>query len=160
MNFTLHDLTSAPSEARAKLEATKRSFGMIPNLERVMAESPLLLQGYSTLLDLFGESGFSAIEQQVVYQTVNVANECHYCVPWHTKLSQLAKMSPVDIQALRDGAPLSDPRLETLRKFTSALINNAGRASPSEMSEFKAVGYTERHALEVVLGISVKVMSN
>ena len=47
MNFPLHDETTAPEAAREHLEATRRSFGMIPNLERVMANAPALLATYS-----------------------------------------------------------------------------------------------------------------
>ncbi len=41
--FPLHDETPAPEAARDALAATNANFGMIPNLERVMAEDLALL---------------------------------------------------------------------------------------------------------------------
>jgi hypothetical protein len=66
--FPLHDETPAPEAARDALAATKANFGMIPNLERVMAEDLALLAAYSAAWDLFGTTSLTPIERQVVYQ--------------------------------------------------------------------------------------------
>ncbi len=159
-NFPIHDEHSAPDAAQQALAATKKNFGMIPNLERVMASAPPLLQGYSTVWDLFDETSLSPIERQVVYLTANYENECEYCVPWHSLLAKKAGMAPADIEALRNGAILSDDKLEALRKFTRSLIANRGKISTAERDEFFDAGYSHVHALEVVLGLAVKLMSN
>ena len=158
--FPLHDEETAPEAARDALAATKRNFGMIPNLEKVMAAAPALLAGYSGLWDLFDTTSLSPVERQVVYQTANFENECTYCVPWHTLLSQKAGMSAADVEALRSGAALSEPKLEALRTFARQLIHTSGNVSRADLDAFFAAGYDERQALEVVLGLAVKVMSN
>lgn len=158
--FPLHDEHSAPEAAQPALAATKKNFGMIPNLERVMASAPPLLNGYSTLWDLFDETTLTPIERQVVYLTANYENECEYCVPWHSLLAMKAGLSERDIEFLRNGASLSDQKLEALRKFTRSLIANRGKLSFAERDEFFEAGYTEVQALEVILGLAVKLMSN
>lgn len=158
--FPLHDETTAPEAARPGLETTRKNFGMIPNLERVMASAPPLLKGYAALWDLFDETTLSPIERQVVYLTANFENECNYCVPWHTLLARNAAMSESDIAALRAGAVLPTERLDALHQFTKALIVNRGKIPEAALSAFLAAGYTEVQALEVVLGLAVKVMSN
>jgi AhpD family alkylhydroperoxidase len=102
--FPVHDETTAPEASKPLLEQAKKNFGMIPNLEKVMAESPALLEGYVRLWELFDTTSLSPVERQVVYQTANFENQCEYCVPWHTKLSQLADMPQNAIEALRSGA--------------------------------------------------------
>jgi AhpD family alkylhydroperoxidase len=160
MPFPLHDESSAPAAAREGLAATRKNFGMIPNLERVMASAPPLLQGYSTLWDLFDATTLSPVERQVVYLTANYENECDYCVPWHSLLAREAGMPQHEIEALRAGARMSDARLEALRSFTRSLIANRGKVSGAERQAFFDAGYSEVHALEVVLGLAVKTMSN
>lgn len=160
MNFPLHDETTAPDAAQEALAATRKNFGMIPNLERVMASAPPLLAGYSTLWDLFEEATLTPVERQVVYQTANFENECDYCVPWHTLLSRDAGMGSDDVEALRTGAALSDAKLEALRRFTRALVHNRGNVAQADLEAFREAGYTETHALEVILGLAVKLMSN
>ncbi len=160
MNFPLHDETTAPEGARAALVETKKNFGMIPNLAKIMATAPPLLSGYSALWDLFDQTTLSPIERQVVYLTANYENECDYCVPWHSLLAKKAGMDGRSIEALRSGAPLPDHKLDALRTFARSLIANRGKASQAELNEFFSVGYTEVQAMEVILGLAVKVMSN
>ena len=158
--FPLHDENTAPQEARPFLEQAANNLGMLPNLERVMASAPMLLAGYTQLWDLFDQTSLSPIEREVVYQTSNFENECEYCVPWHTKLAQLAKMNKTDIEALREGRSLTEPRPEALRVFTQGLIRTKGKIAAADLDAFFAAGWTEQQALEVILGIAVKVMSN
>lgn len=160
MDFPLHDESTAPEPAREHLEATRRSFGMIPNLERVMASAPSLLATYSAGWEAFGKTSLSRIEQQVVYQTANFENECNYCVPWHTLLARQAGADAATIEALRQGSRLADPRLEALRQFTRTLILNRGKASKADFDAFLEAGFQPQQALEVVLGIAIKTMSN
>lgn len=158
--FPLHDDNSAPEAARETLAAVRADFGMVPNLERTMASAPALLKGYATLWSLFDETSLTPIERQVVYLTANYENECDYCVPWHTLLARRAGMDRATIDALREGAVVPDERLEVLRAFTRALIANRGKTSEAVLGGFFAAGYTPQQALEVVLGVAVKTMSN
>lgn len=158
--FPIHTPETAPEDSRPSLERTQRSFGMIPNLEAVMATAPTLLQAYSDLWSLFDETSLSPIERQVVYQTVNFENGCEYCVPWHSLLSEQAGMAQGDIRVLREGESLSDPRLEALRVFTRSLVLQRGKVSQAEVDAFLGVGFGPQQALEVVLGIAIKTMSN
>ncbi|MEM8839341.1 MAG: carboxymuconolactone decarboxylase family protein [Pseudomonadota bacterium] len=160
MNFVLHDETTAPEKSRDGLAATRKNFGMIPNLERVMASAPPLLSGYSTLWDLFDETTLTSVERQVVYLTANFENECDYCVPWHSFLAKQAGMSDTEIENLRNGAKLDDPKLDALSRFARSLIANRGKIANADLEAFFAAGYGDVQALEVVLGLAVKVMSN
>jgi len=116
--FKQYDETNAPEDSKPFLEATKQSFGMIPNLERTMAALPELLSVYSFAWDKYDSVTLSPIEQQVVYQTANFENECNYCVPWHTLLSEQAGMKESHIEELRSGITISDEKLNMLSNFT------------------------------------------
>jgi alkylhydroperoxidase family enzyme len=62
--------------------------------------------------------------------------------------------------ALRNGTPLSNARLEALRTFTLSVVRKRGNVDDSAVQAFLDAGFTQRHILEVILGISQKVMSN
>ncbi len=158
--FPLHTESSAPEESQPLLRQAAANLGSIPNLERVMASSRPTLQAYVTLWELFDETSLSPIERQVVYQTANYENNCSYCVPWHTWLSELAKM-PQDVSdALRNGTEIPDPKLEALRRFAKVAIECRGHPSSEETDAFFSAGWTPQNALEVILGLSVKLLSN
>ncbi|MEX0964123.1 MAG: carboxymuconolactone decarboxylase family protein [Pseudohongiellaceae bacterium] len=160
MNFKLHDKQTAPEASQALLDKSLKAFGMIPNLHAVMAESPPLLEAYQTLHDLFQQTSFDADELTVVWQTINVEHKCHYCVPAHTMIAQMMKVDESIIEALRNTTPLPNDKLQVLHTTTLALVRNRGHLSEDEISAFFASGYEQRHLLEIVLGISQKVMSN
>ncbi|MGC8537199.1 MAG: carboxymuconolactone decarboxylase family protein [Rhizomicrobium sp.] len=158
--FTLHTPETAPAEALPLLENSKRAFGMIPNLHAVMAESPEHLEGYQVLHTLFQKSSLTPAERNVVWLTINVEHACHYCVPAHTMIAKSQGLDSETIEALRNGQPLSDPHLETLRQFTLKLVRQRGHVSQGELDAFLAAGFTKRKVLDIILGLGQKVMSN
>jgi alkylhydroperoxidase family enzyme len=160
MDFTIHTIETAPEASKAALVHAKETFGFIPNLEGIFAEAPMLLQGSMALWDLFTTSSFSEIEQQVIYLSANYEHECHYCMAAHSGLAKMIGMSALDIQALRDGTALVDPKLQALRHFTQRMIQARGWVNDREIETFLAAGYSKQQVLEVILGIAIKVMHN
>jgi len=159
-SFTLHDQNSAPDAGKPLLEKSQKDFGMIPGLHAVMAEAPGLLKGYQELHALFLNSSFNADEKTVVWQTINVEHACHYCVPAHTGIAKLMKVSDEVSNPLRDETPLPTAKLEALRNFTLAMVRERGELEEKQLQDFYAAGYTQQNVLEVILGLSQKVMSN
>jgi alkylhydroperoxidase family enzyme len=158
--FPSYTIDTAPAASKPALEDAKKTFGFVPNLQSHMAESPELLAGYSALWDLFARSTLTPHEQQVVYLTSNFENNCHYCMAGHSALAGMIKMDPAVIAALRDGAPLPDPKLEALHRFTTIVVRERGFASDADVEAFLAAGFTRQNVLEVILGVATKVMSN
>ncbi len=158
--FTLHDETTAPDESKPLLAKSKAAYGMIPGLHAVMAEAPGLLAAYQAVHELFANSSLDKDELTVVWQTVNVENACHYCVPAHTAIAMSMGVDDAITNALRDGTPLPNARLEALRDFTLKLIHNRGQVDAASVQAFLDAGFTKRNILEVILGYSQKVMSN
>lgn len=160
MTYKLYTQENAPIESQKLLQNSQRAFGMIPNLHAVMAESPPLLEAYQTLHTLFQQTSFNAEELTVVWQTINVEHACHYCVPAHTGIAHMMKVDSAIIGALRNGHALSSEKLQALHTTTLALVRNRGHLSQDEISAFFNAGYEQRHILEIILGLSQKVMSN
>ena len=90
--LTVHTIESAPEGSKESLQGSVKSFGMLPNLHGVLAESPKLLEAYKTLHGFFANSSFNNDEQTVIWQTINVYNKCHYCVPAHTAIAHMTKV--------------------------------------------------------------------
>ena len=159
-DFPSHDLETAPEESKPLLEASNKAFGRLPGLHKVMAESPQALQAYQLLHKLFTETEFDADELTVVWQTINVEHECHYCVPAHTGIAKKMKVSDEISNALRDETPLPSEKLEALRKFTLQMLRSRGNVTEEQLQAFFAAGYGHRAVLDIILGLAQKVMSN
>ncbi|HFE45526.1 MAG TPA: carboxymuconolactone decarboxylase family protein [Nannocystis exedens] len=160
MKFEVHTQKSAPSPSQPLLGKSVKKWGMLPNLHGVMAESPELLEAYQRINELFVGTSFDAEELTVVWQTVNVEHECDYCVPAHSAIAKMMKVDDAITAALRSRSELPTKKLQALHLTTLALVKNRGHLSDEERDAFFAEGYERRHLLEIVLGISMKVMSN
>lgn len=159
-DFTLHDETTAPDDSKLLLAKSQKAFGMVPGLHAVMAEAPGLLDAYQQVHELFLNSSFDKDETTVVWQTVNVENNCHYCVPAHTGIAKAMGVDDAITEALRNETPLPNARLEALRDFTLSVVRDRGNVDDAKVQAFLDAGFTKRNILEVVLGYSQKVMSN
>ncbi|EPX76141.1 carboxymuconolactone decarboxylase family protein [Salipiger mucosus] len=159
--FEKLDETSATPAALPLIEKSKAAFGRLPGLHAVMARAPALLDGYQVLHRLFAEeTSFDADEKTVVWQTINVYHQCHYCVPAHTGIAKAMKVDDAITDALRDETPLPTQKLEALRTFTLAMAESRGNPTDAQLEAFYAEGYGEQQVLEIVLGLAQKVMSN
>lgn len=159
-DFTLHDQTSALDDSKPLLEKSLKSFGMIPNLHAVMAEAPATLEAYQKLHELVLNTSFDNDEKSVVWQSINVEHDCHYCVPAHSAIARSMNVSENIDNALRDKTPLPNEKLEALRNFTLAVVRKRGQVSEQDVKAFHNAGYKRQQLLEVVLVVSQKVMSN
>ncbi len=160
MDFNLHNKETAPEGSQPLLDNSVKSFGMIPNLHAVMAEAPAVLEAYQNLHKLFQKTSFNPNELTVIWQTINIEHECHYCVPAHTAVAHMMGVDGALVDALRNKADLPSEKLQVLRRTTLALVKNRGRIAPSDVKAFEEVGYNNQQLLEIVLGIAQKVMSN
>lgn len=159
-NFKIHTLESAPKESKPLLEKSIKAFGRLPGLHGVMAEAPAVLEGYQVLHGLFQATSFDAEELTVVWQTINVEHECHYCVPAHTGIANMMKVDPALTEALRNSTAMPTAKLQALHDTTLAMLHSRGRLSDAEITSFYAAGYGQQQLLEITLGMAQKVMSN
>ncbi len=158
--FKIHTIESAPEGSLPLLEKSKKAYGMIPNLHGMLAEAPGTLEAYQTLHQLFSDSSFNNDELTVVWQTINVEHECHYCVPAHTAIAHGMKVDAAITDALRNSTEMPNEKLQALHNMTLSVVRNRGRVSQEELENFYAAGYNKRHVLEIILGLSQKVISN
>lgn len=159
-DFTLHDTDSAPAEARPRLEAAREKMGFIPNLFAKMAEAPAALEAYQELDGIFAKTSLSPVEREVVLLATSVYNRCHFCVAAHSGRAQKAGIDAADLEALRGGASLPNPRLDALASFTRAVVDRRGWVDDADVERFLEAGFERRQVLEVLIGVSIKTLSN
>ena len=156
----VHNIETAPEESKALLENSQKAFGMIPGLHGVLASAPKVLEAYQNLHELFVDTSFNNEELTVVWQTINVEHECHYCVPAHTGIAKMMKVDDAITEALRNETPLADAKLEALRNMTLTIVRNRGNVTQEDLNTFYGAGYGEAQVLEIILGLSQKTISN
>ncbi|HCM06018.1 MAG TPA: phage infection protein [Oceanospirillales bacterium] len=63
-------------------------------------------------------------------------------------------------EALRNSEAMPNAKLQALHDFTLSMVRNRGDVSDEEMKAFFDAGYTQQQVLEIILGLSQKVISN
>lgn len=159
-SLKIHTIESAPAESKVLLENSKKANGFVPNLHGALAEAPGLLKAYQDLHELFVNSSFNNDELTVVWQTINVEHGCHYCVPAHTGIAKSMKVDDVITEALRSQTAMPSQKLQALHEMTLSVTRNRGNVSQTDLDSFYIAGYNQRHLLEIILGLSQKVISN
>lgn len=158
--LTIQTIESAPVESKQALEKSLKTNGMLPNLHGILASSPQLLDAYQTLHQLFMKTSFDAEELTVVWQGINVEHDCRYCVPAHTGIAHSMKVDPAITEALRNQQPLPTVKLQALLEMTLTIVRNRGNVLQEDLDNFYSAGYGQQQVLEILLGLSQKVISN
>lgn len=158
--FKIHTIETAPEAGKPLLETSLKNNGRIPGLHGTMADAPPLLAAYNFAHQQFMATSLTDEEKTVVWQTINVESNCHYCVPAHTGIAKMMKIDDAITEALRDETPLPTAKLEALRTFTLALVRDRGFVAEADTQAFLDAGFTETNILEIILGAAQKLMSN
>lgn len=161
--FIIHTKESAPEEVKEVLETVERdNGGYIPNLICLLANAPTALETYRTVGAINRRNSLTPTEREVVQITAAVTNGCAFCVAGHTVFSiKQIQMSDDLLEALRNRTPIDDDsKLDTLAKFTIAVINTKGRVGDEALADFLEAGYRHENALDVILGVSLATLCN
>lgn len=160
--FTLHNAESAPDPVKAILSSSQSDFGFIPNLYAGLANAPQALMAYKSIAELFSKTSLNAHEQQVVQLSISVYHGCEFCVAAHSMIARnMVKLPSETVDALRECLPLADAKLAALRDFALAVVENRGWVvEHPAYASFLAAGYKKEQGLEVILGVTQKILSN
>jgi len=160
MSINVLSPDNAPEQARPLLEKAKAKYGFVPNLLGVMAHAPATLEAYMTLSGLFDKTSLSPTERQVVLLAISAENKCTYCVAAHTVIAKMQKVETDVVEAIRNGQPIPDDKLEALRRFAVEVATTRGWPSDEARQAFHDAGYTDAQRLEVNLAVGMKTLSN
>ena len=158
----LKSIDDAEPEAKTILEDSQKKLGFVPNMYNAMANSPGLLNTYIQGYGAFREnSGFSPIEQEVIFLAISQVNGCEYCMAAHSFLAEAASGVPSDVTAaIRDGKQVPEIQLNALSVFTRLMVSKRGLPSQSDVDSFLSSGYEEKDILEIIHAIAIKTISN
>jgi uncharacterized peroxidase-related enzyme len=157
--FKLHTMETAPEASRKDLAEIKQKFGRLPNFFAVTAESPAATNVYVSLSNIFRTTALTPAEQQIVILTASVENKCEYCVAAHSRGAKMAGVPEVAINAIKAN-PLKDAKTEALRRLVSQIVDKRGWLLDADVQAFLNQGYSRSHLLDVMVGVSMKTLSN
>lgn len=159
-SFTKHTIESAPEESTELLQYGEKKYGMLPNLFRYMAGAPAALEGYINLFNTFSKTSFTTGEQHLILLAISVVNKCDYCTAAHTRAAKANGISSSVLNAVRKQQTVADERLNVLVDTAQKITETRGNIDAADLETFYNAGFAPENVLEIIVGVSLKTMSN
>lgn len=153
-------IDAAPAATHASLRAVERSLGTVPNLFRVVANSPAALSGYLALSASLKSATLPAPTHERIALAVAELNGCDYCLSAHTYLGRhVAGLDDAEITANRQGAS-QDPKADAAVRFAAELVRARGQVTDAQLAAVHAAGYGDAEVIEIVLAVALNTFTN
>jgi uncharacterized peroxidase-related enzyme len=149
----------APEGSRSILDAIYKQLGVVPNLFRLMANSPAALGAYAGLNGALSKALDVKTRERIALAVAQV-NGCDYCLSAHTYLGlNLAKISPEEIALNRQGAS-GDAKAGAAVAFAAKVARERGHVSDADIATVREAGFSEAQIVEIVALVAENTFTN
>jgi uncharacterized peroxidase-related enzyme len=153
-------IEAAPEKSQPLLQAIHKQLGVVPNLHRVIANSPAALEGYVSLNGALMKGALEAPTRERIALAMAELNGCDYCLSAHTYLGKnLSKLSDAEIAANRDGGS-TDVKADAAVRFAVKVAENRGHPGAEDVQAVKQAGYTDAQVIEIVAHVALNTLTN
>lgn len=157
---TFASIAAAPEATRPLLEAVNQQFGQVPNLFRLVANSPAALEGYLAMSGALAKGRLPAQTRERIALAVAEINACGYCLAAHTYVgSQLAKLDEAEIAANRQGRS-QDAKADAAVRFAALVATQRGHVADADVQAVRAAGYDDAQIVEIVQHVALNTWTN
>ena len=153
-------IDAAPAASQPFLHAVQKQLGSVPNLFRLVANSPAALEGYLSLSGALGKGALPAATRERIALAVAEINGCGYCLSAHSYLGKnLAKLDDAEIAANRDGRS-SDAKADAAVRFAAQVTHARGHIGDAELQAVRCAGYSDAQIIEIVQHVALNTWTN
>lgn len=151
---------AAPIGSQPLLEAVNKQLGVVPNLFRLVGNSPAALEAYLGMSGALAKGTLSAPTRERIALAVAQVNGCDYCLSAHTYLGKnLAKLDDEEMIVNRRGRS-NDPKADPAVRFAAKVARDRGQVSESDFRELRAAGFDDADIVEIVQHVALNVWTN
>jgi alkylhydroperoxidase family enzyme len=153
------DPASASGKTGELLDHVQQRTGRIPNMVRLMANSPAALGGYLNLATALADSALSAEVRDSVAILVAADGESDYTLAAVCALARKGGLGDDEIAAAQR-AQARDPRTAAALRFSENLLEKRGHVSASEVDALMEAGFTDGEVAEIVAAVVLNIYRN
>jgi uncharacterized peroxidase-related enzyme len=153
-------IESAPAQSQPLLQAVHKQLGVVPNLFRMVANSPAALEGYLGLSGALAKGQLPAATRERIALAVAEINGCDYCLSAHSYLGRnLAKLDDAEIASNRAGGS-NDAKADAAVRFAAKVARLRGHIAEADFAAVKAAGYSDAQVVEIVQHVALNTWTN
>jgi uncharacterized peroxidase-related enzyme len=151
---------ASPAGSQSRLAAVQKSLGSVPNLFRLVSNSPAALKGYLEVSAAVGSSSLGAQTGERIALAVAQSNGCNYCLSAHSYLGRhVAKLDDAEMSANRNGTS-NDIKAAAAVRFATQVVEARGHVSDAQLEAVKRAGYDDAAIIEIVLAVALNTFTN
>jgi len=156
----LDPVTARPAAAEALAAARAAFGGSLPNLARVMANSPAVLDGYLRLSKALDGGLLPHEIRERIALVVAEENGCAYCLSAHSYIAERGLgLSLDEIAAARRGDS-AEARVSALLRLASAVNLGRGTVSDEVLDAARGSGLSDGEIAEVIAQVAANAFTN
>lgn len=150
----------APEASRPLLDGVEKMLGSVPNMFRIISNSPQALEGYLGLNGALARGRLPAATRERIALAVAQRNDCGYCLAAHTYLgTHLAKLEAAEITANRNGRS-TDPKADAAVRFAAQIVELRGAVGPDGVEAVRDAGYSDAEIVEIIAHVALNTLTN
>jgi uncharacterized peroxidase-related enzyme len=150
---------TASGKAKELLEAVQKKLKITPNMTRVMANSPAVLEGYLSFSGALAGGALPPKLREKLALEIGEQNSCQYCVSAHTAIGRMVGLTDTEIDSARSASSTSGKETAALQ-FARELINKHGLTTDADIEAVRRAGYTDGEIAEIIAHVALNVFTN
>ena len=152
-------IEAATGKARELLEAVQAKLKITPNMTRVMANSPAVLEAYLSFSGALSHGLLDAKLREELALEVGEQNSCQYCVSAHTAIGKMTGLSDSEIDDARDAKSAFAKNTAALR-FAREIVAKNGRTTDADIETIRRAGFSDGEIAEVIAHVALNIFTN
>jgi len=155
----LVDPASATGKTAELLAGVQKKLGVTPNMTKVMANAPVVLESYVAFSGALGHGKLPAKLREQIAILVAEINDCGYCLSAHTAIGKMLGLSGIELAASRNGTSEIAKTASALR-FAERVLRTGGSVSDDDFAKVKNAGWSDAEAAEIVANVALNIFTN
>ena len=148
-----------PEASQVLLEGVRAKLGVVPNMFRVLGNSPAALKAYLDMSAALGGGSFSAKRREQIALTVAEANQCAYCLSAHSFVGARVGLTAPEIADARR-AEATEVATDAVLKLARRLVVQRGEIDDAGLAQARVAGLTDGEILETVGNVALNIFTN
>jgi uncharacterized peroxidase-related enzyme len=157
---TPQSIETSTEASQPLLQAVSKQLGSVPNLFRLVGNSPAALEGYLGLNSALARGKLDGGTRERIALAIAEINGCTYCLAAHSYLAKnLAKLDDAEIAANRNGSS-NDHKADAAVRFAVKVAQERGHVANTDLEAVRAAGFGDAEIIEIVLHVALNTLTN
>ena len=157
--LTIPARDAVPEASKPILDAVQKQLGVVPNMFRLIAASPAVLQGFTGNNASLART-LDVKTRERIALAIAQANGCDYCLSAHSYLGlNLAKITPEEIALNRKGQS-GDAKADAAVRFATQVVRERGQVDEGDIQRVRDAGFSDGQIVEIIAVTAENIFTN